>query len=216
MTNLSTNTRQTINGIFHAILAPLGFLGWAIDVEVGDWLADLYSSVTGGAVNVGNILFSKEVNHTIGVEASTTTDAAGANLTIGAGLHNGSGADGVLVLGGSTTSAVSMGSTGKKIGFFGVVPIVRPAAIIQTYSTTTATLADNTSATLTDSSGGTPGTTVAAITEAGTAGSADITPTKNAIASLVTQTNALEVDLLNTKGVLNTLIDQLQALGLTQ
>ena len=51
-----------------------------------------------------------------------------------------------------------------------------------------------TSATLTDNSGGTGSATIADITEASNAGSADRVPTENAIASLAAQVNALIVD----------------------
>lgn len=91
-------------------------------------------------------------------------------------------------------------------------------------------------ATITDSSGGVdPGNnTIAAITNAQNAGSADVVPTAAAIAQLAAkqnttstavasamnnfadlaaQVNALRVDLVNVKGVLNSVIDAMQANG---
>ena len=57
---------------------------------------------------------------------------------------------------------------------------------------------------LTDSSGGTADNTIAAITEAGTAGSADTTPVKNAIADLTAAVNKARVDIAAIKAVLDT------------
>lgn len=47
---------------------------------------------------------------------------------------------------------------------------------------------------LTDSSGGTPGATLAAITQAANAGSADVGPVKNAIASIAAQLELIKAD----------------------
>lgn len=52
-----------------------------------------------------------------------------------------------------------------------------------------------TSAAVTDNSGGSADTTIAAITNANNAGSADVVPTANAIADLAAQVNALNADL---------------------
>jgi len=56
--------------------------------------------------------------------------------------------------------------------------------------------------TLTDNSGGTASTTIADITEANNAGSADRVPTENAIASLTLEVNSLKtaVDALIARG----------------
>jgi hypothetical protein len=51
-----------------------------------------------------------------------------------------------------------------------------------------------TSAQLTDNSGGTASTTIADITEVNNAGSADRVPVENAIASLAAQVNALQTE----------------------
>lgn len=86
-------------------------------------------------------------------------------------------------------------------------------AITQTYATAVTTHANLTSATLTDSSGGSANTTIAAITQAANAGSADVGPVKDAIADLAAQCNALRVDLVNLKGVVNSMIDAMKANG---
>lgn len=100
---------------------------------------------------------------------------------------------------------------GTNIGFYGVAPVARPAAYTQTYSTATRTHSNFTSATLTDSTGGTANTTLVAI--AGTGDDANI---NNNFADLIAQVNALIVDLGNAKQVLNQVIDDLQANGILQ
>ena len=63
-----------------------------------------------------------------------------------------------------------------------------------------------TGAALTDNSGGTASTTLADVTEAQNAGSADRVPTENAIASLAAQIEANRVDIAAIISTLNTLI----------
>jgi hypothetical protein len=60
-----------------------------------------------------------------------------------------------------------------------------------------------TAAALTDNSGGTASATLADITEAQNAGSADRIPTENAIASLAAQINALVIDVASIRSVTN-------------
>jgi len=100
---------------------------------------------------------------------------------------------------------------GTTLGFYSVAPVARPAAYTQTYATATRTHAAATSATLTDSSGGTANTTVAAVS-----GSGDDATINDNFADLVAQVNALRVDLLNAKQVLNQVIDDDQLQGLKQ
>lgn len=63
-----------------------------------------------GAVDVStNITFTKEVNHTVSVSASTTANTAGANLTVAAANGVGSGIGGVLSLSGGIPGATGSG-----------------------------------------------------------------------------------------------------------
>jgi len=87
-------------------------------------------------------------------------------------------------------------------------------AITQTYSTADATHAARTAAGLTDNSGGTATTTLADVTEANNAGSADRVPTEDAIASLAAEIARLTADQVDTAQVLNSVVDALQAQGL--
>lgn len=115
---------------------------------------------------------------------------------------------------GTVTGSIIAKTNLQKLGFYGATPIVQPATITQTYSTTSSTHAARTAATLTDNSGGTADTTIAAITNAANAGSADVGPTANAIADLAAQVNNLKTDGDNTAQVVNDLIDKLQTLGI--
>ena len=96
------------------------------------------------------------------------------------------------------------------IGFFNAATVAQRAAYTQTYSTATRTHANPTAAALTDNSGGSASGTLAAITGGG-AGCENAT--KNAIASLAAQIAALIIDHANTKGMVNSLVDDSQALG---
>lgn len=107
-------------------------------------------------------------------------------------------------------SALIAGSTGQ-IGVFGATPASRTAAYTQTYSTADRTHANFTSATLTDSSGGTANTTVAAVV-AGTDLTTNATINDN-FADLTAQHNALRVDLEDLKQLVNSMIDDMQTYG---
>ncbi len=100
---------------------------------------------------------------------------------------------------------------GTTVGFYGVAPATQPSAYTQTYATSTKTHANLTSATLTDSTGGTANTTVVAI-----AGTGDDANLNNNFADLIAQINALRVDLENAKQVLNAVIDDDQSIGIKQ
>ena len=100
-----------------------------------------------------------------------------------------------------TTTGMKIGTgTTQKIGFWNATPIVRPSAFTQTYSTASKTHAAVTSAAV--------ATTAATnITPFGytTAAQADAIPVA---------INAVAADLLNLKQVVNSIIDDLQAVGL--
>lgn len=87
---------------------------------------------------------------------------------------------------------------GSNVGFFGVVPVARPSAYTQTYSTASKTVPAMTSA---DVSTAAAGLAVFGYSQA----QAD---------SIPAAINALRVDMANSVKVTNALIDDLQALGL--
>lgn len=81
----------------------------------------------------------------------TGTDEAGRDLYLKAGKKTGAGAEG----------GIWIAEAAQKLGFFDVAPIVRVSAYTQTYSTASKTHSNFTAASLTDSTGGTAGATIA-------------------------------------------------------
>jgi len=144
-----------------------------------------------------------------GDEVTPSTGSGDFLLDVGAAAASA----GKLKLGATNAAEVWLVASGKKLGFFGTTAAVQASAYTQTYTTADKTQANLTSATLTDSSGGSPGTTLAAITGGGIACE---NATKDAVASLAAQVNALRVDLEDVKQITNSLIDDLQAYGLAQ
>lgn len=109
-----------------------------------------------------------------------------------------------------TTTGTKIGTaTTQKLGFYNATPIVQPSAYTQTYSTADKTHANATAATVTDNSGGTANTTLEAISAAYVQ-----SEVRNNFADLAAQHNAILVDLLDLKQLVNSIIDDLQALGL--
>lgn len=106
------------------------------------------------------------------------------------------------------TSRIKFDGTG--IGLFGVTPVARPSAYTQTYATATRTHANPTATTLTAGSGTADGTV------ADVGASFDQTTLNNNFKDLATAINALIVDMANVKQVLNSTIDDDQAIGLKQ
>jgi hypothetical protein len=142
-----------------------------------------------------------------GDEVTPSTGSGDLVLDVGAAVTS----VGKLTLGAANAAEVNLGRSGGKVGFLGATAVVQAGAYTQTYATAARTQSALTSATLTDSSGGTPGTTLAAITGGG---SDCENATKDAIASLGAQINALRADLENVKQVTNALIDDEQGYGL--
>jgi hypothetical protein len=96
---------------------------------------------------------------------------------------------------GSLTNA-KIGLSGSTLGFFGATPAARPSAYTQTYAT-----ADKTQANLT------VGADLGAFTDP---------PSAAEMAALRTFVNALKADLTDVKQITNSIIDDLQTLGLLQ
>jgi hypothetical protein len=177
---------------------------------------------TAGDVRLGHLGTITERN------AANSANVSIAGLDASNYLHIGGVLDGVrppqtyvdgtssVQLRSAGTNRIECDTTG--VGFFNVAPVARAAAYTQTYSTATRTHAALTSATLTDSTGGTANTTVVAITAVG--GSGATTTQEGEIndnfADLIAQVNALRVDLENAKQMINSLVDDAQAYGLAQ
>jgi hypothetical protein len=105
--------------------------------------------------------------------------------------------DGVnLVLGTTTGTKLGTGVT-QKLGFWNATPVVQPAAAGQ------AAAAAQSQTDVTDSTGGSVSTTLAAITapaaDATTSLTADMTAVKNALASIAAQLALIKTDVANVK-----------------
>ena len=145
------------------------------------------------------------VEWTDNIDVPGTLDVTGAavldsTLTVaGATTLNGSltmgDADDIVV---NTGTGTKIGTAvGQKIGFWNVTPVVQPAAAGQ------AAAAAQTQDSLTDSTGGTASTTLAAITAGAAYAQADLTAIKNAIASLASQLAKIRTDVANIKTLQN-------------
>ena len=107
--------------------------------------------------------------------------------------------DGVnLVLGTTTGTKLGTGVT-QKLGFWNATPVVQPAAAGQ------AAAAAQSQTDVTDSTGGSVSTTLAAITapaaDATTSLTADMTAVKNALASIAAQLALIKTDVINVKAL---------------
>ena len=111
-----------------------------------------------------------------------------------------------IVLG--TTTGTKFGTaTTQKLSFYNATPVVRPSAYTQTFSTADKTHANRTATALTVTDGaGTNDGTIGAIT-----GDASVIAAAQELAAAV---NKIIVDLADTAGVVNAVVDDLQALGL--
>lgn len=139
---------------------------------------------------------------------------AGANIDYPFAISRSTGNVGIssaLNVVGTATVGGDLDHNGTNVGFYGVAPVARPATYTQTFATASRTHAARTTATLTDSSGGTATTTIAAVP-----GTYSQTNTRDAYASMTSQINKLIADLASTGAVLNQVIDDLQANGLLQ
>lgn len=96
-----------------------------------------------------------------------------------------------------------------------VIKLFKAAAYAQTFATATRTHAAFTSATLTDSTGGTANTTAVPVTPVNGSGATTVQEgvINDNFADLIAQINALRVDLDNAKQLINSLVDDSQAAG---
>lgn len=112
-----------------------------------------------------------------------------------------------LILGTGTGTKIGTATT-QKIGFFNATPVAQPSAFTQTYATADKTMAALTAATLTHGVGTADGT-VDDVT-----GAHDQTILNNNFKEVTTQIANLLTDITDVKQGLNSVIDDLQALGL--
>jgi hypothetical protein len=134
-----------------------------------------------------------DVPGTLDVTGAATFD--GAVTVAGATALNGSltmgDADDVAV--GTTTGTKVGTAVTQKLGFWNATPVVQPAAAAQ------AAAAAQTQDTVTDSTGGSASTTLAAITAGAAYAQADMEAVKDALASIAAQLAKIKTDVANIK-----------------
>jgi hypothetical protein len=204
------------NNSIGIVATASGTVGRSLTIAAGSTVAN--TNIAGGSLTLkaglasgtgtSNIVFQTGQSAASGVLQTLTT-----RLTI-----NNAGdftfADGVDFIVGSTNGTKFGTATTQKIGFYNATPIVRPSAYTQTFATADKTMAARTAAALTNNTGGTVSTTLAAITAGAAYTQADMLAVKNALASLADQVNKQRTDDLDTANVVNSIVDDLQALGL--
>lgn len=204
------------NNSIGIVASASGTVGRALTISAGSTVAN--TNIAGGTLTLSaglasgtgtsNIVFQTGQSAASGVLQTLTT-----RLTID-NVGDFTFADGVDFIVGSTNGTKFATATTQKISFYNATPIVRPSAYTQTFATADKTMAARTAAALTNNTGGTVSTTLAAITAGATYTQADMLAVKNALASLADQVNKQRTDDLDTANVVNSLIDDLQALGL--
>jgi hypothetical protein len=169
--------------------------------------------------NSGGVTFT-------GLKANIT-DTASAAASMLADLQVGGSSKFSVRKDGLTNIVGDLDHDGTNVGFFGVTPAARPSAYTQTYSTADKTHANPTAVALTDNTTGTANTTLQAIPDpADTPASADalrddivandLPAIRNNFADLAASNNAIIADLADVKQLLNSVIDDLQSLGILQ
>ena len=129
--------------------------------------------------------------------------------------------------GGSGTITGAITHTGTTAGFYSTTPAARPSAYTQTYSTADKVHNNLTASDLTDNTGATPDTTIANVPAAVaalvdttaaslTSTNTSLTAIGNNISDLAAQHDALLVDVADLKQFINSVVDDLQTLGLLQ
>jgi hypothetical protein len=172
------------------------------DVPVATLRADL--ALVKADVGLGNVDNTADVNKPV---STATQTALNLKANLAAPIFTGTVTvaalavtDGSDVTVGTVTGS-RIGQAGSKLGFFGVAPVVRPTALVQTYATVSAT-----HAAVTQLAAPAGGTGIAA------GGWSSAANRDLAIASI----NAARTDIANLKNFVNQIVDQLQALGILQ
>ena len=151
-----------------------------------------FGAISGGYPTNRVMTLTQGGNVGIAMIPTKTLDVTGTfgvtgNTTLGDGAN--------VIVGGTTGTKLATSATAQKLSVFNATPIVQPTAAGQ------AALAAQGQQTLTDSTAGTAGTTLAAVT--GAVYATDIPTIRNWIASLAAQLALVKTDVVN----LRTLVD---------
>lgn len=215
--------------IFLLLVAGLSLLLYLGVTTLGsfqDALAGLDTLTFDGATGVNEIVIPTNLADALSIESSagdiividTTTGAVSITITTSAaaGLvlagHVTMGDAKNIIL--NTTTGTKIGTaTTQKLGFFNATPVVQPSAYTQTYSTTDKTHSNPTATALVLTAMG--GTADGTLVDVGNTMSGDVSAAiEENFKECGTAINALIVDLADVKALVNSVIDDLQALGL--
>jgi hypothetical protein len=116
--------------------------------------------------------------------------------------------DAINLAAGTTTGSKIATATTQKLGFWGATPVIQQAGAAQ------AALAAQGQTALTDSTGGTPSTTLAAITAGASYAQADLVAIKNALASIAAELGLVRTDVANHATLLTAIRTALVTTGL--
>lgn len=147
-------------------------------------------TIVNADVNASAAIAGSKVAPDFGSQNVVTTGTLGAGATtLGGNLTLG---DNNVVAG--TTTGIKVGTaTTQKLGFWNATPVIQPAAAAQ------AAAAAQTQDTVTDSTGGSASTTLAAITAGAAYAQADMEAVKDALASIAAQLAKIKTDVANIK-----------------
>jgi hypothetical protein len=194
----TSGTQATTYGIISVPVAPATSNHTMTSVTAGYFRVD--NASTAGAT----------IASAYGVRIGTPT--ATGTITTKYGLYIDTQADyAIYTNGGQVRLGGDLFHTGSNVGFFNVGPAARPSAYTQNYTTASKTVANPTSATLTDNTGGAADTTLAAVEATYTQATI-----RNNFADLAAMVNKLTADVLADKKVITQIIDDLQSLGILQ
>ena len=228
VTAISGSTLAGANTLFNASTTSTIAIGGALTtgtLTLGNAAATGIVAINGGTA-AANTLFNNVTGGTIAIGVANT-----GGITIGNGATiktitiGGGNAVNTIKIGDNATpvNVITIGGTASTLGFYGVTPVVRPSAYTQTYATADKTHAALTSTVITAA--------VPAAAPAGGVGAAaggwDTGANRDLAITTINdlRTHAIEMDLdyeallvdvTDLKQLVNSLIDDQQALGLVQ
>jgi hypothetical protein len=200
---VTTNPVSTIDGVYvrvdtfsnydSAVNAVTNFHAEGVSHAGGGTISTLYGYYSGINAGTARVSTSWQIYC-----AGDAPSYFGGNIQI---------ADKDIALGTTTGTKIGTATT-QKLAFWNATPIVRPSAYTQTYATADKTHANPTATALTAASGTSDGTV------ADVGASFNQTTLNNNFKDVATAINAVIVDIADLKQLVNSVIDDLQALGL--
>lgn len=192
---LTIDASQVVNVKSRANIGSSGHLGLG-QLEIASTVASLVMTETDQAVD-GKAWSFSATNGRMRWQALTDAGAGGGGyielVRSGNNVSELFFSDSVNISAGITIGAKIATATNQRLGFWNATPVVQPAAAAQ------AAPAAQGQVSLTDSTGGTASTTLAAITAGASYAQADMSAVKNALASIAARLAEVRTDVANIK-----------------